>query len=177
MIMALLVAQPGLSTAQNIDAQHSKVRFKVSNLLIGSVKGTFQGMKGQVEFKPEDLEHSSLQACIQVNTINTGIDLRDKDLMSERFFDLDHFSEICFRSESIRSSDDGYVAEGKLTMHGVTKDVEIPFTVDGNVMSGSFTINRLDYNIGEGVGKFMAGKEVTVFIECQVNTPDSFSSD
>jgi polyisoprenoid-binding protein YceI len=98
--------------------------------------------------------------------VDTGISSRDEDLRGEKYFDVERFPEICFVSESISQTDDGYRTRGKLTMKGVTRTVTIPFEKQGNTLRGTFSLNRLDYNVGEGVSTFLVSDPVEITINC-----------
>ncbi len=134
-----------------IDATASKVEFTIKNLGI-NVNGSFKGLIGTVFFDDKNLEGSSIEGTIEVNTINTGITKRDKDLMGEKFFDAEKNKRIIFKSTSITHKGSSYNASGNLTIKGTTKQKVIPFTFEqkGNdgVFKGNFTINRRDFGVG-----------------------------
>lgn len=153
---------------QSIDSEKSMVTFEVGNLKVRKVEGTFQNMQGSVNFNPNDLANSTFEVCIDASTINTGNKKRDAHLRDEDFFDVDNYPEICFKSESIVKSMDGYITKGRLTMHGVTKTVEIQFQFSGNKFTGTLSLNRLDYNVGTETGTFMVSDEVMVRIDCLI---------
>ena len=67
-------------------------------------------------------------------------------------------SDVSFRT------DDGFVTRGKLTIKGVTRIVTIPFAKEGNTLRGTFSLNRLDYNVGDGVSTFLVSDAVEVTI-------------
>jgi len=74
---------------------------------------------------------------------------------------------IKFTSSSITKTASGYEAKGILDMHGVQKEVSIPFTFENNVFAGSFEVNRIDYNINaaepaHGAAKFKVDISVPV---------------
>lgn len=165
--ITLLLLFLGVSLfAQKIDTTKSKVDFEVSNMAVNTVEGTFSGMKGDVNFDERDLEKSSFNVCVDVKTVDTDSKGRDEHLLKDDFFNVDSFPTICFKSTAIKKSADGYLATGKLTMRGVTKEVEIPFTYIDKTFKGTLTVNRLDYNVGEDVGGFMVGKEIEMVITC-----------
>jgi len=161
-----------LGIAQTIDAEKSIVNFKIANLSFSSVEGTIKGMKGSLHFDVANLTSSSFDVCIDPSTIETGINKRDKHLKTEDFFFVEKYPTICFKSLSITKTATGYETEGNLTLHGVTKKIKIPFvetTQDGKkVLTGKFTVNRFDYNLGSEAysGTFVAGKDVEVEIIC-----------
>ena len=153
--------------AQTIDNDKSVVDFKVGNMGgMNSVKGTFTGFSGKVKFDPKQLDASKIDVCIDASTINTKNNKRDEHLKSEDFFDIEKYPKICFTSTEITKHPQGYVAKGKLNMHGVTKTVEIPLIFENNKLTGMITIDRFDYKVGEDTGTFMVGTEVKIVIHC-----------
>lgn len=158
---------PVFFEAREIDRENSKVTFEISNIGINTVRGSFTGMTGEIRFDPQDPGNASFEVCIDASTIDTGIGLRDRDLQGEKFFHVERYPEICFRSGSVRREGDGYVTAGELTMAGVTRTEEIPFTFADGTFEGTFTVNRFDFGVGEDVSKFTAGAEVTVTIRCE----------
>ena len=155
--------------AQTINPAKSYVSFAVSNMKFNTVDGHFSGMKGTVKFNSNDLAHSSFNVCMDAATVNTDNNKRDNHLRTEDFFYVSKFPAICFVSDAIVKDNSGYKAKGKLTLHGVTKEVEIPFTFSNKTFEGNFEINRLDYGVGKGTGKFMVGNNIKVLIVCAVN--------
>lgn len=140
----------------------SKITFK-----IGLVSGSIGGLKGTVAFDPNDLAHSSMDVTLDLSTIATGISKRDKDIKEEAvWFNTAKFSNISFKSSSVTKAGSAYMAEGTLTMKGVAKKVQIPFTFSDAGGSGTFTgylkLNRLDY--GVGMSTFLVSNNVGVMI-------------
>jgi|SRR5450432_262265 polyisoprenoid-binding protein YceI len=113
----------------------------------GDPSGEFSGLKGTINFDPNDLATAKFDATIDVATINTGNGMKNTHAKSEKWFDAVKYPTIQFTSSAITKAADGYEAKGMLSMHGVTKEIVIPFTFDNNVFKTSFSINRLDYNI------------------------------
>ncbi|HXB07077.1 MAG TPA: YceI family protein [Puia sp.] len=113
----------------------------------GDPAGQFTGVKGSINFDPSDLAASKFVDSIDVSTINTGNGMKNTHAKSEKWFDVEKFPTIIFASSAITKTSAGYEAKGMLTMHGVQKEVVIPFTFDNNVFKGSLMVNRLDYNI------------------------------
>lgn len=166
-ILILFTAFGFQSIAQEIVESESRIDFKIKNLLVNTVKGTFSGMTGEVTFMENDLKNSKFNVCVDASTVNTGIEKRDEHLRTEDFFHVEKYPKICFESNSITKTESGFKTEGKLTMHGVTKEVSIPFLNGENTLVGSFILNRKDYSVGEDVGSFTADDEVQVTITCK----------
>ena len=155
--------------AQNIDSKQSKAAFSIGNMGgMNTVKGTFTGMTGTIKFYPTELSKSEFEVCINAATINTGIAKRDKHLKTKDFFEVNKYKTICFKSSSIKKSGKKYIVKGKLTIHGKTKNVEIPFTYRNKKFVGSIKINRFDYGIGADTGTFMVSTNAKITITCVV---------
>ncbi|MEO0404984.1 MAG: YceI family protein [Bacteroidota bacterium] len=152
--------------AQKVNTAESKVDFEISNMKFKMVEGTFGGMTGTIIFDVSNLAGARMDVCIKSSTVNTGNDKRDEHLRKDDFFNVEKFPEICFMSQRFEKTDSGYVVHGKLNMLGVTKDVTIPFVFEGGLFQGTFTINRLDYQLGADTGTFMVGNEVKMTITC-----------
>jgi polyisoprenoid-binding protein YceI len=142
-----------------IDPAHANAQFTVRHLSISNVSGQFNKMSGTVELDEKDITKSKVNATIDVSSVDTRDNSRDKDLRSDNFFDVDKFPTMTFVSTSIESAGAGKLKmTGNLTMHGVTKVVT--FDVDGpsdaitdpwknqrRGASATTTINRRDFGI------------------------------
>jgi len=159
-----------LTTAQtqSIDQEKSVVEFKIGAMGFGKAKGTFKNMKGDFSFNVAELNNSSFNVCVDASTVNTKNEKRDKHLKNEDFFNVVVYPTICFESTSITKLNDTYITKGNLILHGITKDVEIPFSFKNNTFTGALEINRLDYGLGEGTGTFMVSDKVKITITCVV---------
>jgi polyisoprenoid-binding protein YceI len=163
-LLALITVQ-----AQRINTTSSKVEFEIGNMAFRVVDGSFGEMSGQIQFNPANLSASTLNVCINPATVNTDNEKRDEHLKNEDFFDVTKYPTICFESTRIEKNESGYVAYGKLTLHRITKEIEIPFTYSKNEFKGTLNINRLDYNLGENTSTFMVADEVEITITCLIN--------
>lgn len=152
--------------AQTIDKTNSVVNFKIKAMGMMSIKGTYSGFSGTVNFNPSDLNSSKIDVCIQTKTVNTGNKSRDEHIRSEDFLGVEKYPTICFVSSSIAKDGEGYVATGKLTLHGVTKTIKIPLTYSNKTLKGNIDLKRLDYKVGETIGTFKAGDDVSIEIIC-----------
>jgi len=172
MLFAMLFAEFVLGAgAQTIDSEKSNAYFEIEKLGFLTVEGTFTGMSGTVKFDKNNLSASSFDVCVSVETVNTGIGARDKHLKTADFFDADKFPSICFVSSSIEATAEGYMTDGELTLHGVTKKISIPFTYSENTLKGEIAINRFDYGLGAESysGTAMVGEIAEIVITCVLN--------
>jgi len=147
----------------------SAITFQIKNMGIGT-GGTIGGLQADVHFNPADPTASSMEATVDVNTINTDNSSRDEHLKSEDFFDVAHFPKITLKSVSFKhKSGSNYIGRFNLTIKAKTKQIDIPFTFTekDNAMAfkGSFKINRLDYGIG-GTSLVLAD-EATINIDVE----------
>ncbi|ANQ48260.1 YceI family protein [Flammeovirga sp. MY04] len=157
------------SYAQVIDSGLSKVDFEISNFRVNTVEGFFNGMTGEIQFDENNLSESKFNVCISSSTVNTDNEKRDTHLKNEDFFEIEKYPEICFVSNEIKKNGDKYITVGQLTMHGVTKEVKITFTKNGNTFNGDLKIKRLDFDVGKDTGTFTVGNEVSLHIKCVLN--------
>jgi polyisoprenoid-binding protein YceI len=133
----------------------------------GDPSGEFRGMKGTINFDPNDLATSKFDVSIDVATINTGNGMKNTHAKSEKWFDADKYPTIKFTSSAITKTAAGFEAKGTLDMHGVQKEITLPFTFSNNTFAGSLEINRLDYNVNvaepaHGAAKFKVDISVPV---------------
>jgi polyisoprenoid-binding protein YceI len=109
----------------------------------------------EIAFDPADLAHSSVKVTIDMASCLTGDTQKDAYLPQEGWFDVGAFPKAVFEAKSFRhEGGDKYVAMGTLTLRGVTKPVELPFTlaIDGDKahVVGETTLQRLAFGIGGG---------------------------
>ena len=148
------VLAPG---AYGIDIAHSSVGFKVKHMVIATVRGKFNEFTGSVMYDPENLDGSSVEASIKIASIDTDNENRDNHLRSPDFFDAETYPTMTFKSTKIEMRDEGLFAVGDLTMHGVTKQIELPFELVGPVtdmqgntrygIDASMKLNRQDFGV------------------------------
>jgi len=156
-----------------IDAEKAQVKF-VMQAHAQEMIGSFKGVKGDVKFDSSDLANSSFNCTVDIATINTGVEKRDGHLQGAGWFDAATHPSIVFTSTKIIPADTGYLAEGTLTAKGITKEVAIPFTFEGDkatgTFKGSFNIKRSDYGIGKTDAE--VGDDITINLEVPVTSAD-----
>jgi polyisoprenoid-binding protein YceI len=113
----------------------------------GDPSGEFTGLKGIIQFDANNLAASKFDCTIDVESINTGNGMKNTHAKSDKWMDAAKYPVIRFTSKSIRKTATGYEASGTLDMHGVQKEITLPFTFADNVFSGGFEVNRMDYGI------------------------------
>jgi polyisoprenoid-binding protein YceI len=118
------------------------------------VKGTMKIMHAEIQFHPNHLDKSSMKVIVDPSSVETGIAIRDKHLQRSDYFDVAHHPEILIQSLYFKKIDKHkYTGEFAITIKSITRHVSIPFIVerigDDFQYQGSFTINRLDFQLGE----------------------------
>jgi polyisoprenoid-binding protein YceI len=166
-LAVIIISHPAYS--QTINMTKSKVTFEIGNFGFNTVEGSFEKMSGDIIFDLLDLANSKFDVCVEASTINTKSKKRDNHLKNEDFFDTDKYPKICFLSESISKKEEKYLAQGKLSLHGVTKTVEIPFVFSASTFTGTLIINRYEFNLGSTTSKFMVSEETEIKIICVLN--------
>jgi polyisoprenoid-binding protein YceI len=132
-ILTLLVAVYAAGLKQyKIDKNHSNVGFAVSIMGgLSEVHGKFTDFNIELLNDEEDITKSKVKAIIKAASIDTGIDGRDQHLRTADFFDAEKYPDIVFESKRIKKNGKDLIAIGDLTMHGVTKEISLPFKIVG----------------------------------------------
>ena len=166
-----------------IDPTHSEVHFKVKHLVISTVTGAFKSFSGKATSTSGEFENAKVNFSIDVDSIDTNQPQRDGHLKSADFFETDKYPTIDFESTSFtKVKGDDYKLTGNLTMHGVTKPVELDVEYGGtdkdgygNVKHGfevSGKINRkefgLTYNSITEAGGLALGEDIKLLANIQV---------
>ncbi len=137
-LMALLLfstitaAQVNTARQYPIDTNHSTVGFSVSIMDgLSRVNGKFTDFTVTLTNDEKDITKSSVNVVIKAASINTGIPARDTHLRSADFFDAEKYPEITFQSKRIEKKGKQLFALGTFTMHGVSKEINLPFQITG----------------------------------------------
>lgn len=160
-LVLLLVVLPVYSavTKYVADTAHSNVGFSMPILGgMSHVRGKFSDFTVEIVYDDTDVTKSTVNAVIKAASIDTGIEGRDKHLRNADFFDVEKFPEITFKSSRIEKKGDGFIAHGTFTMHGIAKEIALPFTINGvrkDEKSGKTTlgatarttVNRKDFGV------------------------------
>lgn len=164
-----------------LDPTHSEITFSVKHLAISKVRGSFESFDVTV-VTTEDPKNTTVEATVEVASVNTNQKDRDNHLRTSDFFQADEFPKMTFSSTSISSSGDDFTVVGDLTLRGVTKSVTLTGEFGGVAVDGygqtkagvaaSTKINRKDFGVNwnaalEG-GGFTLGDDVAINIELQL---------
>src|SRR3984893_1746798 len=98
---ALSLPAAAATSTWQIDPNHSAAQFAVKHLAISTVRGAFTKVTGTVQLDDKDITKSTVDVTIDVNSVDTRVPDRDKDLRSDPFFDADHFPAMTFKSKRV----------------------------------------------------------------------------
>jgi len=160
-VLAGVLAFPAAAatTTWQIDPAHTAAGFAVKHLMISTVRGQFKGVTGTVVWDDQDVSKSTIDVTIDATTVDTSEPMRDKDLKSEKFFDVAKYPTITFKSKKIENMSAGKLkVAGDLTIHGVTKEVVLDVEGPSNTVkdpwgntrvaaSATTKVNRQDYGV------------------------------
>jgi polyisoprenoid-binding protein YceI len=115
----------------NIDNKHSFANFSIRHV-VAKASGTFTDITGKVKIDHDNLANSSVNATIKIASVNTGLAKRDAHILEKKYLDAMDFGEMTFVSKKVKaiSATEG-VMTGDFTLHGITKEIAIPFKVLG----------------------------------------------
>ena len=183
-IIALSLPAMAFATTWNIDPDHSNVGFKVRHLMITNVKGNFEKHTGVVDINDKDITKSKVEVSIDTASINTNVQKRDEHLRSAEFFDVAKYPTMTFVSKKVaKAGKDKLKVTGDLTMHGITKQVELdvegpsgeskdPYGIIRRGATASTKINRKDFglvwNKALETGGIAVGEEITINLEIEM---------
>jgi polyisoprenoid-binding protein YceI len=166
-----------------IDPNHSAAQFSVRHLGVSTVRGAFTKVSGSAKHDPADPSKDSLEATIDANSVDTRVEMRDKDLRSPNFLEVQKYPTITFHSRQAKVVGAGKLQfTGDLTIHGVTKEVVLD--VDGPTApikdpwgnqrigaSASTKITRQDFGVNGAPGA--VGDEITITIDVELIQPQA----
>lgn len=156
--------------ATKLVADKSQIVF-VSKQMGVPMEGTFKKFDAQIAFDPKKPEGGTVALQIDTASAGFGVPMSDAELPKAPWFDAAKFPQASFQSSAIKALGDGkFEMAGKLTIKGTAKYVTVPVSIvvpaGGNhaVATGSFTIQRLDYKVGDGewTDTSVVGNEVQV---------------
>ena len=169
-------------TTYVIDADHSTLGFTIRHAGIGKTRGQFDEFNGTIEVADDSTPTgSTASATIKAASVNTRNNDRDNHLRSADFFDVETYPEWTFATTGVSGSKESFTLTGDLTIHGVTKSVDLeveflgaatdPFGNDRAAFEASTAISRKDFgltwNAALEAGGVLVGDKVTTTLEIE----------
>ena len=164
-----------------LDPTQSALTFSVKHLVISKVRGSFDAFDVTI-VTAEDPTLSSLEATVEIASVNTNQADRDNHLRTGDFFQADEFPQMTYKSTSVALVGDDFTVVGDLTLKGITKSVTLKGEFGGIIVDGygqtkaaasaTTKLDRKDFGVGwnmalEG-GGFTLGDDVTINFDLQL---------
>jgi len=179
--LALAAAAAAQGGNWQIDPNHTSAQFAVRHMGVSTVRGAFTKVTGTAKFDPAEPAKTSLDATIDASSVDTRVQMRDNDLRSPNFLDVQKYPTITFKSKQVKSAGAGKLQiAGDLSIHGVTKEVlldvdgptaEIKDPMGNRRMGASATtkIIRKDFGVNGLPG--IVGDEINITIDVELIQP------
>jgi len=184
---ALSLPAAAATSDWKIDPAHSSAQFAVRHLGISTVRGAFTKVTGTVRSDDQDVTKSSVEVTIDTDSVDTRVPDRDKDLRSERFFDVAKYPTITFKSKKVEQAGAGKLkVTGDLTIHGTTREVILdvdgptpaikdPWGNQRAAANATTKINRqefgMKFNDKMPTGDLLVGDDITITIDVEMIRP------
>jgi polyisoprenoid-binding protein YceI len=166
----------------DIDPAHSHIGFVARHLMVSKVRGSFTKVEGQITTAASPLE-SSATATIDMDSFNTGNEQRDGDVKGENFLDAANHPAMTYRSTGLRQDGGDIIADGELTIKGITHPLALTVEVNGfgpdpyggtrAGLSATGEINRADYGITANMvlptGGLMVSEKIQLVLEIEAS--------
>lgn len=174
LIIVLFSTSVFAQTTWKADPMHSKLTFSVIHHGISDVAGLFKTFDLSVTANKSDFSDAVFELSVDVASIDTEVEMRDKHLRSADFFEVEKYAKMTFKSTSIKkTSKDKYKLTGNLTLHGVTKPITMDLWYRGTIenpqskattagfqITGS--LKRSDFGVGPNFLPPMIGDRVSI---------------
>ena len=178
-LISLLTSSALFAGTFGIDKAHSNVGFKVKHMMVSNVVGNFKDFSGTIEYDEKSKTLQSIEGIVEVKSINTENEKRDKHLRADDFFAAEKYPQISFESTKIQGDE----VIGNFTMRGVTKEVKFELENNGTIVDHRGTtklglslegkVNRKDYGVSFHkvleAGGVTVGDTVKLIIDIEAN--------
>ncbi len=177
----LIFSTAAWADSWKIDGNHTAAQFSVRHLGISTVRGAFTKVGGTVDYDAAHPENGMIDVTIDAASVDTRVEMRDNDLKSPNFFDVQKYPTLTFKSTKIEPAGEHKLrVKGDLTLHGVTKPVVLE--VDGLAepikdpwgnwrlgASATTKIDRTQFGMNQMVGA--VGSDITIVIDVEMTKP------
>jgi polyisoprenoid-binding protein YceI len=169
----------------DIDPAHTSIEFSVRHMMVSTVKGQFEKVKGSLDLDDKDVTKSTVEVTIDLGSVNTHEPKRDGHLKSADFFDTAKFPTATFKSTKVQKAGKNKLkVTGELSLHGVTKPVVLevegptdayktPFGTTVRGVHATAKLDRKDFGIGWNKvldnGGVLVGNEVSLDLSAELS--------
>ena len=182
--MTTTSTETGLAAATGtwvIDPAHTSLAFSARHAMVAKVRGVFSEFDGTFTIDGANPANSSASLTIVASSIDTKVADRDAHLKSPDFLDVEAFPAITFTSTAVAVKGSDIVVTGDLTIHGVTKSVDVTYELVGISQDpwgntkigfeGSAKISRKDFgltwNAALETGGVLVGDEIKLNLDVE----------
>ncbi len=170
--------------AWDFDYAHSTVGFSTKHMMVSTARGQFRKFTVVTNLDEQQPEQSEIDVTIDAASLDTGQEQRDGHLRSPDFFDVANYPTITYKSKKVvKQGDDRYHVLGDLTIRGVTREVPLDVTFEGEgknpygkriaAFSAKTAISRKDFglnwNVALETGGWLVSDKVQIDIEAEVS--------
>lgn len=158
-----------------VDETHSFVNFSISHLGFSYLKGRFNDLSGEFIYDAETPANNTITMEVKTASIDSNHAERDKHLRGKDFLNVDKYPVATFKTTSFEPKGEDGVLTGDLTLHGVTKPIEVDVNFVGagqdpwggyrRGYTGSTTIKRSDWGMSYNLGPAAETMKLTFVIE------------
>lgn len=174
LVISALAVCPASAAPWKIDPAHSYVQFEVMHLGLIPYPGRFKRFTAKLDFRPENVEQSSVDVRIAVKSLETDDGLMNETLIGEQFFDERNFPEMRFTSTAITQTGEATATiDGDLTIAGRTLPIRMNAIFAGEAKDPIFGTRRIGFIARAAIDRtkwglsawtFFVGSEVTIRI-------------
>lgn len=173
-VLFLMFAAVVFGQHWSLDKSHAKLGFGITHMLVSDVEGSFKSFDAKITSSKEDFSDAVIELSADVNSIDTDNEQRDEHLRKPDFFDAAKYPSLTFKSKSFKKiADKKYKVTGDLTLHGVTKPVELEVVLRGTTVhpynkktvagfKATGVIKRSDFAIASTMPAAMLSDEVAI---------------
>lgn len=166
-----------------LDNSHTVIGFSAKHMMITTVRGTFTDFTANLNINPDDVQNSSLNVAIQLDSINSGDAKRDGHLRSPDFFAAEQYPTMTFKSTRVVGNPDSFKVYGDLTIKDVTKPIVLNVSKEGEgkspfggarvvAYSAEATINRkdwgLNWNVALEAGGWLVSENIKISLDVEL---------
>lgn len=169
-----LLTVVGFAQTWSLDQSHAKLGFSITHMMVSDVEGSFKSFNASIVSSKDDFSDAVVELTADVNSIDTDNEKRDEHLKNPDYFDAAKYPTMTFKSKSFKKiSEKKYKLIGDLTLHGVTKSVELDVTLNGTAVHPyskktiagfkvTGAIKRSDFLISKDTPTAMLSDEVVI---------------
>ena len=172
--------EENVTMAWQLDTKHSQIEFSVKHMMVSTVRGHFTAFTGELVADEAHPENSRIAVTIDPTSIHTGDANRDGHLRAADFFEVEKYPEITYKSTGIElKGDEEFRLLGELTMHGVTQELPLDVTLEGQSkdmqgnrragFSAHTAISRKDFGLNWNVALETGGVLVSDKVNIQID--------